>query len=258
MALQLSGAYQTLEDKVSQRTSELQAANQELAQASKLKSEFLANVAGELRTTLSAIIGFSQILLDGIDGQMSEEQQQDILQVNKSGQSLLALINQILDLSKIEAGKMELSLERIELSALITSVLESISPLAQEKGLRIETRFAPRLPAVEGDTARLKQVLINLLSNAVKFTERGHIEVIAQPSGRMVRISVKDTGIGISAESHRVNFEEFVQGDGSSTRRHGGTGLGLSIVRKLVEMHGGAITVSSEPGQGSTLTVLLS
>src|SRR5207249_48528 len=130
----------------------------------------------------------------------------------------------------------------------------SISPLAQEKGLRINTRFAPGLPAVEGDAVRLKQVLINLLSNAVKFTERGHIEVIAQPSGRMVRITVKDTGIGISAESQRVVFDEFVQGDGSSTRRHGGTGLGLSIVRKLVEMHGGAITVVSEPGQGSTFT----
>ena len=254
MVRQLSGAYLTLEEKVSQRTSELQAANQELARANKLKSEFLANVSHELRTPLSAIIGFSQILLDGIDGPMSEDQQQDIAQVNKSGQSLLALINQILDLSKIEAGKMELSVERVELPALITSILESISPLAQEKGLRINTRFAPGLPAVEGDAARLKQVLINLLSNAVKFTERGHIEVIAQPSGRMVRITVKDTGIGISAESQRVVFDEFVQGDGSSTRRHGGTGLGLSIVRKLVEMHGGAITVVSEPGQGSTFT----
>jgi signal transduction histidine kinase/CheY-like chemotaxis protein len=254
MARQLSGAYQTLEEKVTQRTSELQAANQELARANKLKSEFLANVSHELRTPLSAIIGFSQILLDGIDGELNEEQQQDILQVNKSGQSLLALINQILDLSKIEAGKMELVVERVELPALINGVLESISPLAEEKGLRIETRFATGLSAVEADPARLKQILINLLSNAVKFTERGHIEVIAQPSGRMVRVSVKDTGIGITAEAQKVIFEEFVQGDGSSTRRHGGTGLGLSIVRKLVEMHGGAITVVSEPRMGSTFT----
>jgi len=254
MARQLSGAYATLEEKVSQRTSELQAANQELARANKLKSEFLANVSHELRTPLSAIIGFSQILLDGIDGPVNEEQLQDIVQVNKSGQSLLALINQILDLSKIEAGKMELSLERVELPGLITAVLESISPLAQEKGLRIETRFPPGLPAVEADASRLKQILINLLSNAVKFTDRGHIEVIAQPSGRMVRIAVKDTGIGISTEAQKLIFEEFVQGDGSSTRRHGGTGLGLSIVRKLVEMHGGAITVLSEPGLGSTFS----
>jgi signal transduction histidine kinase/CheY-like chemotaxis protein len=254
MAHRLSGAYQTLEEKVSQRTSELQAANQELERANKLKSEFLANVSHELRTPLSAIIGFSQILLDGIDGPVNEEQHQDILQVNKSGQSLLALINQILDLSKIEAGKMDLTLERIELPALVTSVLESISPLAEEKGLRIETRFGPGLPAVEVDATRLKQILINLLSNAVKFTERGHIEIMAQPSGRMVRIAVKDTGIGISSESQRVIFDEFVQGDGSSTRRHGGTGLGLSIVRRLVEMHGGAITVLSEPGLGSTFT----
>ncbi|HEX3630007.1 MAG TPA: response regulator [Candidatus Dormibacteraeota bacterium] len=254
MAHQLSGAYQTLEEKVTQRTSELQSANQELAHANKLKSEFLANVSHELRTPLSAIIGFSQILLDGIDGPVNDEQQQDILQVNKSGQSLLALINQILDLSKIEAGKMELSMERIELPDLVTGVLESISPLAQEKGLRIDTRFAAGLPAVEADPVRLKQVLINLLSNAVKFTDRGYIEVMAQPSGRMVRISVKDTGIGISGEAQKVIFDEFVQGDGSSTRRHGGTGLGLSIVRRLVEMHGGAITVISEPGMGSTFT----
>src|SRR2546430_14501320 len=209
MALQLSGAYQTLEEKVSQRTSELQAANQELARANKLKSEFLANVSHELRTPLSAIIGFSQILLDGIDGPVNEEQLQDITQVNKSGQSLLSLINQILDLSKIEAGKMELSLERVELPVLISAVLDSISPLAQEKGLRIDTRFPPGLPAVEGDAARLKQILINLLSNAVKFTDRGRIEVIAQPSGRMVRIAVKDTGIGISVDSQRVIFEAF-------------------------------------------------
>jgi len=254
MAHQLSGAYQTLEEKVSQRTSELQAANQELARANKLKSEFLANVSHELRTPLSAIIGFSQILLDGIDGPVTEEQEQDISQVNKSGQSLLALINQILDLSKIEAGKMELSLERVDLPNLIGSVLDSISPLAQEKGLQIDTRFALGLPAVEADPGRLKQIVINLLSNAVKFTERGHIEIVAQPSGRMVRIAVKDTGIGISDEAQKVIFEEFVQGDGSSTRRHGGTGLGLSIVRKLVEMHGGAIAVVSEPGVGSTFT----
>ena len=254
MVQRLSGAYLTLEEKVAQRTSELQAANQELARANKLKSEFLANVSHELRTPLSAIIGFSQILLDGIDGPVNEEQHQDILQVNKSGQSLLTLINQILDLSKIEAGKMELAMERVEVPALVTSVLESISPLAQEKGLRIETRFAPGLPAVEADPSRLKQVLINLLSNAVKFTDRGHIEVIVQASGRMVRVAVKDTGIGISAEAQKVIFEEFVQGDGSSTRRHGGTGLGLSIARKLVEMHGGAITVVSEPRLGSTFT----
>ena len=254
MARQLSGAYQTLEEKVTQRTSELQAANQELARANKLKSEFLANVSHELRTPLSAIIGFSQILVDGMDGPLNEDQQQDIVQVNKSGQALLGLINQILDLSKIEAGKMELSVERIELPPLIIGVLESISPLAQEKGLRIDTRFAPGLPAVEVDPARLKQILINLLSNAVKFTDHGHVEISAQSSGRMVRIAVKDTGIGISAEAQKQIFEEFVQGDGSSTRRHGGTGLGLSIVRKLVEMHGGTITVVSEPGLGSTFT----
>ena len=252
MAQQMSSAYLTLEEKVSQRTRELQTANQELARANKLKSEFLANVSHELRTPLSAIIGFSQILLDGIDGTLNEEQRQDIQQVNRSGQSLLNLINQILDLSKIEAGKMELIPERLELPGLVNSVLESIHPLAEQKNLKIETRLPPSLPAVEADPVRLKQILINLLSNAVKFTDRGHIEVFAQPSGRMVRIAVKDTGIGISPESQKLIFEEFVQGDGSSTRRHGGTGLGLSIVRRLVEMHGGAITVVSEPGLGST------
>src|SRR5207244_3866367 len=140
---------------------------------------------------------------------------------------------------------------------LISSVLDSISPLAQAKGLQIDTRFAPGLPALEADAGRLKQIVINLLSNAVKFTERGHIEILAQPSGRMVRIAVKDTGIGISAESQKVIFEEFVQGDGSSTRRHGGTGLGRSIVRRLGELHGGAISLISEPGMGSTFSFTL-
>jgi signal transduction histidine kinase/DNA-binding response OmpR family regulator len=254
MGRQVRGAYQNLEEKVQQRTGELQAANQELGRANKLKSEFLANVSHELRTPLSAIIGFSQILLDGIDGPLNDDQRQDVQQVNKSGQSLLLLINQILDLSKIEAGKMELSLERTDLQGVVNAVVESIQPLAQAKGLRIETRFAPDLPAVEADQVRLKQILVNLLSNAVKFTEHGHVEVMAQPSGRMVRLSVKDTGIGITPEAQKVIFEEFVQGDGSTTRRHGGTGLGLSIARNLVEMHGGAITVLSEPGMGSTFS----
>jgi len=254
MAMQLSGAYQTLEDKVRQRTAELQEANQELGRANQLKNEFLANVSHELRTPLSAIIGFSQILLDGIDGQLNEEQRQDVEQVHKSGQSLLTLINQILDLSKIEAGKMELSLERMELPELIRSVLGSMRPLALEKGLRLETRLALDVPAVEADRVRLKQILVNLLSNAIKFTNEGHIEVSAKPSGRMVRISVTDTGVGISPEAQKVIFDEFVQGDGSTTRRHGGTGLGLSIVRKLVELQSGAITVVSEPGSGSTFT----
>jgi len=257
MATQLSGAYQTLEEKVSQRTSELQAANQELARANKLKSEFLANVSHELRTPLSAIIGFSQILLDGIDGSLNEEQQQDVAQVNKSGHSLLGLINQILDLSKIEAGKMEISTERVDLCELVGEIVDEIRPLAQEKGLRVESRLPGELPAVEADPLRLRQILINLLSNAVKFTDRGHVEILAQPSGRMMRVSIHDTGVGISPEAQKVIFEEFVQGDGSSTRRHGGTGLGLSIVRTLVEMHGGAITVVSEPGLGSTFTFTL-
>jgi signal transduction histidine kinase/DNA-binding response OmpR family regulator len=254
MAAQISTAYQTLEEKVAQRTAELQTLNQELARANKLKSEFLANVSHELRTPLSAIIGFSQILLDGIDGPLNEEQQQDVQQVNKSGQSLLGLINQILDLSKIEAGKMELALERVDLHEVVAQVVESMRPLAQEKGLQIEVRLPSDVPAVEADPARVKQIVINLLSNAIKFTEKGQIEIRAQPSGRMLRVSVKDTGIGISPEAQKLIFEEFVQGDGSSTRRHGGTGLGLSIVRKLVEMHGGAITVISEPGMGSTFT----
>ena len=257
MAAQLSTAYQDLEDKVRQRTAELESANQELARASKLKSEFLANVSHELRTPLSAIIGFSEILLEGIDGPLSDEQLEDVQQLHRSGQSLLTLINQILDLSKIEAGKMELSVERVELPSLIHSVIDSIQPLAQEKELPIRTRFRPDLPAVEADPVRLRQILLNLLSNAVKFTDQGHVEVMAQPSGRMVRISVLDTGIGISPEAQKVIFDEFVQADGSTTRRHGGTGLGLSIVRKLVELHRGSITLLSEPGIGSTLSFTL-
>jgi signal transduction histidine kinase/CheY-like chemotaxis protein len=254
MATQLSAAYQTLEGKVRQRTSELQAANQELGRANQLKSQFLANISHELRTPLSAIIGFSEILLDGVDGPLTTEQKDDVAQVHKSGQSLLALINQILDLSKIEAGKMDLTVERVNLPAVINAVVESLRPLAQEKGLPIELDLPDELPALQVDSFRLKQILTNLLSNAIKFTSKGQIDVRAQPAGRMVRISVHDTGVGITPQAQKVIFDEFVQGDGSTTRRHGGTGLGLSIVRRLVEMHGGAIAVVSEPGMGSTFS----
>jgi signal transduction histidine kinase/CheY-like chemotaxis protein len=254
MATQLSAAYQTLEGKVRQRTAELQAANQELGRANTLKSQFLANISHELRTPLSAIIGFSEILIDGVDGPLTAEQRDDVAQVHKSGQSLLALINQILDLSKIEAGKMDLMLERVQLSVVVNAVVDSLRPLAQEKGLPIELDLPPELPPLQIDPLRLKQILTNLLSNAIKFTSKGQIDVRAQPAGRMVRISVHDTGVGISAQAQKVIFDEFVQGDGSTTRRHGGTGLGLSIVRRLVEMHGGAIAVVSEPGMGSTFS----
>jgi len=257
MAVDLSSAYQNLEEKVRQRTAELQEANQELGRASRLKSEFLANVSHELRTPLSAIIGFSQILLDGIDGALTYEQRIDVEQVHRSGQSLLTLINQILDLSKIEAGKMDLNLERVELPGVMGSILETMRPLASEKGLRLEAEVPPTLPPLEADPVRLKQILLNLLSNAIKFSNEGRIDVRARPSGRMVRISVTDTGIGITPEAQKLIFEEFVQGDGSTTRRHGGTGLGLSIVRKLVELHGGTIGVVSAPGMGSTFTFTL-
>jgi signal transduction histidine kinase/CheY-like chemotaxis protein len=254
MATQLSAAYQTLEEKVRQRTSELQAANQELGRANKLKSEFLANISHELRTPLSAIIGFSEILLDGMDGPLTPAQQEDMTQVHRSGQSLLTLINQILDLSKIEAGKMDLVPERVELRSVVNAVVAGLAPLAQEKGLPIEVDIAEDLPPLQADPLRLKQVLTNLLSNAIKFTNKGRIDVRAQLVGRMVRIAVSDTGVGISPQAQKVIFEEFVQGDGSTTRRHGGTGLGLSIARRLVEMHGGAIAVVSELGMGSTFS----
>jgi PAS domain S-box-containing protein len=230
---------------------------QDLREIDLLKSQFLANMSHELRTPLNSIIGFSRVILKGIDGPVSEMQQQDLTAIYNSGQHLLGLINDILDLARIEAGKMELNFEEVHLSEMTTSVMATAKGLVKEKPIQLLQRIPADMPAVRGDTMRVRQVLLNLISNASKFTDIGSItvETLVQkgPTGKLeALINVIDTGPGISAEDQKKLFQAFSQVDGSATRKSGGTGLGLSICANLVQLHSGRIGVHSEAGKGST------
>jgi signal transduction histidine kinase/DNA-binding response OmpR family regulator len=255
-----------------------QAAIEEMRELDHLKSQFLANMSHELRTPLNSIIGFSRVILKGIDGPINDLQQQDLTAIFNSGQHLLGLINDVLDLSKIEAGKLELSFDdNVNLADLINSVMSTAVGLVKDKPVHLNREIAPNLPCVRADPLKVRQVLLNLLSNAAKFTDEGSITVQAnfqtRPAGidapkentpaseqrntmplmvSEVKISVSDTGPGIAAEDQVKLFQPFSQVDGSPTRKTGGSGLGLSISRALVEMHGGHIGVESEMGKGST------
>jgi signal transduction histidine kinase/putative methionine-R-sulfoxide reductase with GAF domain len=231
--------------------------SEKLREVDKLKSQFLANMSHELRTPLNSIIGFSRVILKGIDGPISELQQQDLNAIYSAGQHLLNLINDILDISKIEAGKMELSfVDDVNLADLIHSVLSTAVGLVKDKPINLEQNIQSELPPVRADPTRLRQIILNLLSNAAKFTERGSITIEAgiqtlQPGQSEIIIKVTDTGIGISPEHQKNLFQPFTQVDGSATRKTGGSGLGLSISRLLVEIHGGQIGVESTEGKGS-------
>ncbi|HSB67184.1 MAG TPA: ATP-binding protein, partial [Anaerolineales bacterium] len=230
----------------------------EMRKADQLKSQFLANMSHELRTPLNSIIGFSRVILKGIDGPITELQQQDLTAIYTSGQHLLNLINDILDLSKIEAGKMELNFEEnVNVADLINSVMPTVSGLVKDKPIKLYRELPPDLPGVRADPLKVRQVLLNLLSNAAKFTEEGSITIKARLQSGIegqpeVMISVTDTGTGISPDDRNKLFQPFSQVDASATRKTGGSGLGLSISRHLVEMHGGRIGLESEIGKGST------
>lgn len=229
----------------------------ELQEVDKLKSQFLANMSHELRTPLNSIIGFSRVILKGIDGPVTEMQQQDLTSIYNSGQHLLGLINDILDLARIEAGKMELNFEEVRIADLITSVFSTAKGLVKEKPIQLIQRVPADMPTVRGDTMRVRQVLLNLISNAAKFTDEGSITVEARVqtshTGKLeALISVTDTGPGISPEGQEKLFKAFSQVDGSATRKTGGSGLGLSICQNLVQLHGGRINVHSVEGKGST------
>ena len=235
-----------------------QKAVDEMRQVDRLKSQFLANMSHELRTPLNSIIGFSRVILKGIDGPLTELQEQDLRAIYTSGQHLLNLINDVLDVSKIEAGKMELSFEdRVNLTDMINSVMSTVIGLVKDKPIKLTRNIAANLPTVRADPTKVRQVLINLFANAAKFTDSGTIDISAytqtSPTGRQeVMIRVADTGPGISPEHQLKLFLPFSQVDNSLTRKSGGTGLGLSICRRLVEMHGGSIGLESEVGKGST------
>ncbi|MDI6696856.1 MAG: GAF domain-containing protein [Anaerolineales bacterium] len=232
-----------------------QKAMEEIREADRLKTQFLANMSHELRTPLNSIIGFSKVILKGIDGPITEQQTQDLTAIYNSGQHLLGLINDVLDLSRIEAGKMDLTFEEnVNLGEIIRSVMSTTIGLVKDKPIQLHTRIAPDLPPVRIDSMKIRQVLINLLSNAAKFTEEGSITVEAEtsPQGDEVIVRVIDTGPGIAAEDQTKLFQPFSQVDGSLTRKTGGSGLGLSICHHLIRMHGGRIDLHSELGKGST------
>jgi CheY-like chemotaxis protein/signal transduction histidine kinase len=227
--------------------------------ASRYKSEFLANMSHELRTPLNSSLILAKLLMDNKDGNLNEEQVRYAHSIYAAGNDLLTLINDILDLSKIEAGKVDLSVEPVAVARLIDNLRRRFEPVAAEKTLALRFTVDPGCPAtIESDPHRLQQILTNLLSNALKFTEAGHVELrAAAMNGQRIAFTVEDTGIGIPAEQHDVIFEAFRQADGTTVRKHGGTGLGLSICRELVALLGGEIHLHSAAGKGSRFTVVL-
>ncbi len=234
-----------------------QKAIEDMKQLDIIKSQFLANMSHELRTPLNSIIGFSRVILKGIDGPITEQQQQDLSAIYNSGQHLLGLINNILDLSKIEAGKMELTPEELNIADAIANVVSTSAGLVRDRPIKLVQEIESGLPTVRADPMRLRQIMLNLISNAAKFTEEGSITIRASlhtPSTGVpeVMVSVTDTGPGIAPEDQKKLFQAFSQVDSSATRKTGGTGLGLSICKRLVELHGGKISVHSAPGKGST------
>nr|MBC8394871.1 histidine kinase [Deltaproteobacteria bacterium] len=231
--------------------------------ANRTKSDFLANMSHELRTPLNAIIGFSEILEDKTFGELNEKQVKYAKNIVTSGHHLLQLINDILDLSKVEAGKLELKLETIDIERLLSNSLIMIKEKAMKHGIELELDIAPEVSGlpVKADEVKLKQIVFNLLSNAVKFTlEKGRIAVKVIKKDEELLFSVSDTGIGIKPEDQGRIFEVFQQVDSSLARKHQGTGLGLSLTRRLIELHGGQIWVESEgiEGMGSTFFFTIS
>lgn len=231
---------------------EQQETAERLKEIDKLKTQFLANMSHELRTPLNSIIGFSRVILKGIDGPLTELQKTDLTSIHNSGQHLLGLINNILDLSKIEAGKMELNFEEVELEPIIKGVMSTAIALVKDKPVTLQQDMPENLPIVWADPTRIRQIILNLVSNACKFTDEGQVTVHTRADHERVTISVSDTGIGIPEENLGHVFEEFTQVDASTTRKVGGTGLGLPISRHFVEMHKGQIWVESKLGYGST------
>jgi signal transduction histidine kinase len=236
---------------------EIEIKSRELEAASRHKSEFLANMSHELRTPLNAIIGFSEVLGERMFGELNEKQEEYLKDIYASGQHLLSLINDILDLSKIEAGRMELELTDFDLPTAIDNALTLVRERAGRRGIALHQAVDQRLGQIRGDERKIKQVLLNLLANALKFTpEGGRIDVRAGLVDWMAEISVADTGVGIAPEDQEAIFEEFRQ-VGTAAKKVEGTGLGLALSRKFVELHGGRIWVKSEVGVGSTFAFTL-
>jgi signal transduction histidine kinase len=253
-----------LEARIAEATADLAQHNErlvwqseELARANKLKSDFLASMSHELRTPLNAVIGYSALLLDGFGGALTQQQADYITRSRGAAQHLLSLINDILDLARIESGKMPMRVESVALRELIQEVSMQIEPLASARKLEFTRRYDEGCPVFQTDKTKVKQILLNLLSNAIKFTNRGSVVLTATHDGEQLILVVSDTGVGIKPEEMDAIWEDFRQLDQSRTRSHGGTGLGLSITRRITQQLGGAITVSSGFGEGTTFRVTL-
>jgi signal transduction histidine kinase len=250
----------SLAQRVEERTTELRVANEKLARAARLKDEFLANMSHELRTPLNAILGVSEALREQVYGQLNEKQLQALRDVEESGHHLLALINDILDLSRIEMGKLELEMVPVHVEGVCQASLHFINQMAQRKRLEVFTNLDGAVATIQADERQLKQILVNLLSNAVKFTPEGGkigLEVVGNAEQEAAYFTVWDNGMGIADENLERLFQPFVQLDSSLSRPYSGAGLGLALVQRLVNLHGGSISVESESGKGSRFTVAL-
>jgi PAS domain S-box-containing protein len=250
----------TLEDRVRERTAEVRIANTEMEHALRTKDEFLANMSHELRTPLNAILALSESLLEEVRGPLNLRQEESIRHIETSGHHLLTLINDILDLSKVDVGRLELQIETVSIVDVCRASLQFVKEIALKKNLQLSFKQSDQLASMESDPKRLKQMLVNLLSNAVKFTPsegKVSLEVELHPELSAVHFIVRDTGIGISIADMERLFQPFTQLDSRLNRQHEGAGLGLALVQRLVKLHGGSITVESEVGQGSSFMIVL-
>ena len=263
---QLRQASAQLERKVQEATAELAEQNEllrrqhiALEQASALKSQVLANMSHEFRTPLNAILGYTHMLLNGVTGPVSDHQRKSLSRIDSNSRHLLALINDILDITRIEAGRMPLNLSTFDIPELVHEVMAELEPIIKRSSLAVSARMSRNLRPLKSDRQKVKQVVLNLLSNALKFTPSGSVTIAASydRDGKIVAISVHDTGVGIPREDQAKVFEDFRQLDTSPARGYGGTGLGLSICRRLAQMLGGSIELVSDPGRGSTFTLKL-
>jgi len=254
---QLRELNQTLEDRISRRTAEIQTVNTQLRESTRHKSQFLANVNHELRTPVSAIIGYARLILRKTEGQMPQSQRDNLQDLHTTAEHLLQLINSLLNLAKIEAGRIEIRVEPVQVDELIHGATSTIEQILKQDQVRLVREIEPGLPTMNTDREQLRQIILNLLGNAAKFTEEGEIKVTAVQQNSSIKLTISDTGIGIQKEDLNQIFEEFHQGNRSNGGNHDGTGLGLAIVKRSLKLLGGEIAVESEVGKGSTFTVTL-
>ena len=240
LAIQNARLFQELEDK-----------SRLLEVASQHKSQFLANMSHELRTPLNAILGYSELMQDGLYGELSGKMRGIVERVQANGKHLLNLINDVLDLSKIEAGQLELSIDPYSMKNVVQMVVLATESLAAAKKLRLTSEVSEKMPLGQGDERRITQVLLNLVGNAIKFTDSGEVRIVASAANDVFSVAVVDTGPGIAKQEQARLFHEFYQVDSSNTKEKGGTGLGLAIAKRIVELHGGRIWVESELGKGA-------